>query len=174
MKTKLFFLIVLIGITMSVNAQRENEKSFKIGVGALTGLPMGDINDFTNLAVGFDMLGEFAVGPSFALTLSVGYVDFFKKSGIDQYSDTWGLIPLLVGAKYFFSDRLYVSAQGGISFASNGSGGQVSFAPGIGIKLSEKFDLLIKYQSASQINASYFNRSSFTSALIGLRAGYRF
>ena len=102
MQIKLFSLIVLMVISLSVSAQGEDEKPFKIGVGALAGLPLSDISDFSNFAFGFDLLGEYAVGPSFALTLSAGYVDFAKKTRIDQYSDSWGLIPVLAGVKCFF------------------------------------------------------------------------
>jgi len=39
MKTRLLLLAVLLVVTLSVKAQKSDEKPFKIGAGALIGLP---------------------------------------------------------------------------------------------------------------------------------------
>jgi len=78
-----------------------------------------------------------------------------------------GLIPVLVGGKYNFSDQLYGSAQIGLSFStSSGGGSAFTFAPGIGYKISDNFDLLLKYQSASKNGGS--------TSFLGVRAGLSF
>ena len=60
-----------------------------------------------------------------------------------------------MGARYYFSDKLFGSAQAGVSiFTENGSGKYFTFAPGIGYKISEKFDLLLKYQSITPSGGS--------------------
>lgn len=169
MKTKLILLVVLFVLAVSVNAQTKaaakDTKSFTIGAGAMVGLPMGDANTIASLAYGVDLMGEFGIAPSFALTLSAGYVDFAKKSGFSAVK--MGLVPVLAGAKFNFSDKLYGSAQAGLSFGtSSGSSSAFTFAPGIGYKLGEKFDLLLKYQSAS--------KNGFSTSFLGLRAGLTF
>jgi len=74
-----------------------------------------------------------------------------------------GYIPVLAGVKYYFSDKLYGSAQVGMSFYSESAAGNVlTYAPGVGFKFTENFDLLLKYQNASG------------DSFIGLRAGLRF
>jgi len=164
MKTKLLLFVMLFVLVVSVNAQTKDEKPFKIGVGATIGLPVGDMSDFYSLAFGVDLMGEYAVAPSFALTLSAGYVFFAKKSGVSINQD---LIPVLAGVKYYFSDKLYGSAQAGISVGtSSGSESVFTFAPGVGYKVSDKFDLLLKYQSAT--------KNSVDLSFLGLRAGYSF
>ena len=169
MKTKLVLLVVLFVVTLSVSAQNSakgsDEKPFKIGAGAMIGLPVGDVSNFTSLAYGIDLMGEYAVDPSFGVTLSAGYLDFAKKSGFSGFK--MGLIPVLVGGKYYFSEQFYGSAQVGISLSTQSGGGSAfTFAPGIGYKISNNFDLMLKYQSASKNGAS--------TAFIGVRAGLTF
>ncbi len=169
MKAKLVLLVVLFVVTLSVSAQESakssDEMPFKIGAGAVIGLPVGDVSTFTSLAYGIDIMGEYAVAPSFAVTLSAGYLDFAKKSGYSGFK--MGLIPVLAGGKYYFSDLVYGSVQVGISFSTQKNGGSAfTFAPGVGYKISDNFDLMLKYQSAS-------NDGSSTSFL-GLRAGLSF
>jgi hypothetical protein len=165
MKTKLLLLAVLLVVTLTVNAQKSDVKPFKIGAGALIGLPVGDVSSVTSLAYGVDLLGEYSVDSSFAVTFSAGYLDFAKKSGFSGFK--MGLIPVLVGGKYNFSDQLYGSAQIGLSFSTESGGGSAfTFAPGIGYKISDNFDLLLKYQSASKNGGS--------TSFLGVRAGLSF
>ncbi|MCX6236475.1 MAG: hypothetical protein NTY07_02770 [Bacteroidia bacterium] len=168
MKTKLILLVVLIVLAASVNAQTKaaakDTKGFTIGAGAMVGLPMGDVTDFYSLAYGVDLLGEISVAPSFAITISAGYVDFAKKSGVTGNA---GMIPVLGGFKLYLSDKLYGSVQAGLSFGTaSGSSSAFTFAPAIGYKLGEKFDLSLKYQSAT--------KNSWNTAFLGLRAGLTF
>jgi len=160
MKTKIYLLVVLFILAVSVNAQTKaaakDTKSFTIGAGAMVGLPMGDGGDVFSLAYGVDLQGEFTIAPSLGLTLSAGYGDWIMKSKYKDVLDAAGIdiktsyIPVLAGVKYYFSDKLYGSAQAGLSFYSESAAGNVfTYAPGIGYKIGEKFDLLLKYQKAS-------------------------
>ncbi len=163
MKAKLLLFVVLFVFAVSVNAQNKGDKAFKIGAGAMIGLPMGDASDATNLAYGVDLMGQYGVAEKLAVTLSAGYQDWSYKTG---FSDA-GLIPVLAGVKYDFSDKIYGSAQVGLSFGTaSGSESAFTFAPGVGYKISDKFDLLLKYQSASKDGASL--------SFLGLRAGFTF
>ena len=177
MKTKFVLLVVLFVVTLSVSAQNSSkssdEKPFKIGAGAMIGLPVGDLSNAASLAYGVDLLAEYAVDPSFGVALSLGYVDFALKSDYKNALNElgikakMGMVPVLVGGKYYFSEMLYGSAQVGISFSTQSGGGSAfTFAPGIGYKISNNFDLMLKYQSASKNGSS--------TAFIGLRAGLSF
>jgi hypothetical protein len=163
MKTKLLLLAVLVVVTLCVEAQKGDEKQFKLGAGAMLGLPVGDITSKASLAFGVDLLGEYAVAPEIALTLSVGYTDWAKKSGVNG---NWGFIPVFAGGKYYFTDQIYGSLQAGISFWADGTKSEFVFAPGVGYKISDKFDLLLKFQSQSN--------KSWGTSFFGLRAGYSF
>jgi len=179
MKAKLLLIVMLFVLAVSVNAQTKaastDAKTFKIGAGAMIGLPTGDYTDVASLAYGVDVMGENAVAPSLGLTLSLGYFDFAKKSDFKEVEDEFGynlklgLITVLAGAKYYFSDKLYGSTQIGYSFGTesdSGSAFMFTFAPGIGYKIADKLDLLLKYQSASKVGSSV--------SFLGLRAGYSF
>lgn len=163
MKTKLLLLVVLVVVGLSVDAQKGDEKQFKIGAGVLLGLPVGDITSKASLALGVDLLGEYAVAPKIALTLSAGYSDWAKKSGVNG---NWGFIPIFAGGKYYFTDQIYGSFQAGLSFWADGTKCEFAFAPGVGYKISDKFDLLLKYQSQSNVR--------WSTSFFGLRAGYSF
>ena len=81
-------------------------------------------------------------------------------------NDALGLIPVLAGAKYSFSENVYGSAQLGVSIASgSGSGSNFTYAPGVGVKFSN-FDVLVKYTGISATGGSL--------NAIGLRAAYNF
>ena len=164
MKTKLLLVVVLLVFAGSIYAQSKDENPFKIGVGAMIGLPMGDASDAANLAYGVDLMGEYSVASACAITLSAGYQDWSYKTG---FSDG-GMIPILAGVKYDFNEKIFGSAQAGLSFstASGSDGSAFTFAPGVGYKISDKFDLLLKYQSASKNSANL--------SFLGLRAGYTF
>lgn len=164
MKTKLFLLIGLVALTLSVNAQTNDERPFKFGAGAMLGLPVGDVSNIASLAFGVDLLCEYAVAPEFGVTLSAGYLDWAKKSGFSDVK--FGLIPVLVGGKYYFSERIYGSAQVGISFYTSGGGSAFTYAPGLGIKFTDNIDLLLKYQSAS--------KNGGNTSFLGLRLGIAF
>jgi len=165
MKIKIFLLVVLFVLSVSVDAKsRKDEKSFKIGIGAMAGLPMGDIKPYANLAYTVDLTGEFAVTSTGAFIISGGYFDLVRKSG---YSGN-GLIPILAGAKFYFSDQIYGIAQAGISLSTAGGGGSAfTYAPGIGYKVSEKFDVSLRYQSAAP-------KGGGSISFLGLRAGLTF
>lgn len=173
MKAKLFLLVTLFVLTLSVKAQIKNDQPFKIGAGAIIGLPTGDADEVFNLVYGIDFMGEYTIAPSLAITLSAGYLDFGKKSEYKDMLDALnidvktGMIPVLAGLKYNFSEKIYGSAQIGLSFATESDAGSAfTFAPGIGYKISDNFDLMLKYQSAS--------KDGGTTSFLGLRGGITF
>ncbi|MBL0356852.1 MAG: hypothetical protein IPP72_08140 [Chitinophagaceae bacterium] len=98
------------------------------------------------------------------ITLSVGYVKYTGKSGV---TITGALIPVLAGARIYFAEKFYGSAQLGMSLSTESGGGSAfTYAPGFGYKVSENFDLLLKYQAAT--------KSGSTTSFLGLRAAYNF
>ena len=57
---KLFLLVVLFVLSLSVNTQTADAKPFKIGTGALIGLSIGDMAyfDAASLAYGIDLISK--------------------------------------------------------------------------------------------------------------------
>lgn len=161
---KVLFTLALAIAAFAVNAQdKAPAKKFTFGGGANLGFVVGDYSTFFSLAYGADIQGEYAASENLGLTVSAGYVNFVAKSGFGSGD---GIIPLLGGARYYFNDKFFASAQAGVSFATGGGGTWFTYVPGIGYKINEKLDLTAKYQAATKdgVNLSF----------AGIRVGYKF
>jgi len=162
---KRILLSIVVMITMiSANAQSDsNEKDFKFGIGGTLGLPTGDLAIFSNFVYGGDIKGEYTVAPNIAANLSIGYIRFNGKSG---YTISDGLIPILVGGKYHFSEKVYGQAQLGLSISTaSGGGSAFTYVPSVGFDIDENFNIELKYQAASK---------NGTLSFVGLRIGRTF
>lgn len=165
MKKNLFLVVVLLVLVVSVNAQIRYESPIRFGIGAVVGIPMADATDFYNLAYGADILGEYRVTSSFALTLCGSYGSFTKKGGVTI--NNMKLVSALVGAKYYISDNIYGGLQAGVSLkASSGTGTTFILTPAIGYNLTRNIDLSLRYQS--QVDSGY------NYSFLGIRAGFTF
>ena len=157
---KVLFVSLLTAIAITGFSQKA-----KFSLGGELGLPVGDWSAGVSALVGFSGQADFNVASNFDLTLNAGYTSALAKNGGE--GDGW--IPVLCGAKYHFSDKLYGSAQMGISFFNYGGGESVNiftFAPGVGYKVSDNFDLLFKYTSMSD--------NGYSISALGVRAAYTF
>lgn len=161
---KILLIAIVIATMMSVNAQTsKSNKPSKFGVGATLALPTGDLGILSSFVYGADLKGEFPVADNFAANLSAGYIGFVGKNG---FKFTNGLIPILVGGKYHFSETVYGQAQLGISISTaSGGGSAFTYVPSIGVDITENFNLELKYQAASKEG---------TLSFMGLRVGATF
>ncbi len=175
----LFVFILMAGLT---NAQSK----MQLGVGGFVGMPMGTFGDLTSLGFGGVVQGEYNLGDKMVGTLTTGYLLF---SGKDQTMGTftykagdWSIIPIMVGAKYYFADNLYGAVQAGLNMVSytnpattytaygmtfttpetTVSSSEFGYAVGVGYEVGQ-IDLLAKYGSFMS-NATY----------VGLTALYKF
>jgi hypothetical protein len=165
MKRVILSITIVAIATLSANAQKESaeSKDFKFSVGVNAGIPVGDIKPYSNFAIGGDLQGEYKVAENFAGTLSAGYLTFTGKNGLGSTN----FIPVLVGGKYHFTDKVYGHAQLGVSFSTQSGGGSAfTYVPSIGYDVSSNFDIALKYQAASKNN--------FTTSYVGIRAAYSF
>jgi opacity protein-like surface antigen len=171
---KIILAFSVLGVIATANAQKKiaNATSFSIGVEA--GLPVGDFNDAGyNFGIGGSAQVDHKIATDAALTLNVGYLNYANKSSSIDYH--FSVIPVLAGVKYWFSPKVYGSAQLGAAFNStkisnsnSGSSTSTGFAysPGIGINLTNSIDLLVKYFGNS-VNSS-------TISNFGVRLAYNF
>ena len=161
---KVLFTLALAIAAFAVSAQdKDAAKKFTIGGGATLGFVVGDFSSITSLAYGADIQGEYAASSNLGLTVSAGYVNFVAKSGFS----TDGIIPVLGGARYYFNEKFFASAQAGVSISTaSGGGSWFTYAPGVGYKVNEKLDLTAKYQAATKDGVSL--------SFAGVRVGYKF
>jgi hypothetical protein len=169
MKKIFLAFAALITTAASVNAQMGT--SFSIGLEAA--VPMGDFNKLGyKFGFGGSLQADFKVASDMALTFNAGYITHNNKTTTP--SVRFNVIPVLGGVKYWFSPKVYGSAQLGAAFNSskvnNQTGNNTStgfaYSPGIGFNLSNNLDLLVKYFGNS------VNGATFSS--IGARVAYTF
>jgi hypothetical protein len=167
-KIMLFFAAFTI-TAATVNAQ--GGTSFSVGLEAA--LPVGDFNDLGyKMGIGGSVQMDYKVASDMALTVNAGYITFNNKTTTPSFR--FNMIPVLGGVKYWFSPKVYGSAQLGASFNSvkvnNTSGNSTStsfaYSPGIGFNISNNIDLLVKYVGNS------VNGGSFST--VGARLAYSF
>ena len=162
---------VLAASVTAVSAQSKKVETKPVfSAGLETALPLGDFKQGYKFGLGATVQGECAVADKVGITLSAGYLSFAGKTvefaGEKYKNEAQGVIPVLAGAKYYFTDNVYGHAQIGLSFFNHGVGSAFTYSPGIGIKASDNMDVLVKYQAAS--------KSGSTASFFGARVAYTF
>lgn len=168
---KIILCAVIAASAATASAQSKTSvKQPVFSAGLEIGLPVGDFNDGYKFGLGATVQGEYPVADKAGITLSAGYLSFAGKTfeflGEKYKNKAQGVIPVLAGAKYYFSDNVYGHAQIGVSFFNQGVGSAFTFSPGVGIKASDNIDVLVKYQSAS--------KNGSTASFLGARVAYTF
>jgi len=182
---KVFFIVALTATSFAGFAQKEKEESkpLSFSVGLEAALPIGDFADFNSFGIGGSVQGEYKVAPELGITLNAGYISYSAKSisvlGVSLPKEkALGVIPVLAGVRYHFSENIYGSGQLGLSFFSGGgSGSNFTYAPGVGFKFSQ-FDVLVKYVGMSSkvesFNGTAIVSKTATYGAVGIRAAYNF
>lgn len=169
---KIFLSVAILTVSIAgVTAQSKTaEKKPVFSAGVEAALPLGDFKQGYKFGFGATVQGEYPAADKVGITLSAGYLSFAGKTieflGEKYKNDAQGAIPVLAGAKYYFADNIYGHAQIGLTFFNHGVGSAFTYSPGIGIKASDKIDVLVKYQAAS--------KSGSTASFIGTRVAYTF
>ena len=152
------------------SAKAQDSKSTTLSIGLNAGIPTSSPSVYS-IGFGADLQADFAVAPTTKITASAGYENYTVKSKYqtEGVKKSYGMIPLLAGAKFFFGEeaKLYGHAQLGYGFGTEkGSGGSFAYAPSIGYYFSPNFDASLKYLA--------FSKNSNTLGLIGVRLAYNF
>jgi hypothetical protein len=141
---------VALFFTTNVNAQSDDSKALRLGIGLNAGLP-------TTKAYGFVIGGDLRLQKDFSSNisgiLSAGYNSWSRK---DSYGGgSYGMIPVKAGAKVFFAESAYFSGELGAGFGTE-SGSKTAFlwAPGIGYGFDSGLDLGLRYEGAEVKGAS--------------------
>ena len=112
---KIFVIILLVaGIAFTSNAQTKN---MAVGADFVLSIPIGGLSDVAN--VGFGGLGsfEYALMPQLVGIGQIGYISYGTKSDVASVHT----IPIVVGAKYFFTPGVgfYGISQLGLAIFSS-------------------------------------------------------
>ncbi|MEJ7609985.1 MAG: outer membrane beta-barrel protein [Ferruginibacter sp.] len=162
MKTLIAVLFLILSVT--VNAQKT--KTLKFSVGPEIAAVTGNLNKAYSIAIGATAQLDYMISSDAAITANAGLIQLVGKkiANTNTKFQSVTLIPLLVGVKYYFIPKLYGSAQLGTSVSTKTGGSSLfTYIPGVGFKIDEKLDLLLKYTGYSGDGGTF-----------GVRLGYSF
>ncbi|MBK8581031.1 MAG: hypothetical protein LKM36_08535 [Flavobacteriales bacterium] len=183
----------------------------RFSLGAEVAFPMGDFGDAAGIGLGGTLGFELPVSDNLGLIAQAGYMSFAGKEftvSVGGFSattktDATGIIPIQVGAKYYFTDNqegFYAGLLTGVHMTSvkvpeydaagmqsgtkNETNSNFSLAPLVGFIIGENIDIAVRYQMifAKQETVS-FNPTTFavvtesktvTNSYLGLRIAYMF
>jgi len=180
---KIFLAFVVLLTATIVNAQKnstDNPTVFSLGVEA--SVPVGEFNNLADYNTGIGASAQVAhkVASDITLTLYAGYLKYNQQgSSTDKYHLTE--VPLLAGAKFWFSPKVYAQGQLGVAFNSIkystisttvASATAFAYSPGVGFVLAKNIDVVIKYLGNSMPANSTFSRVTLGS--FGARLAYNF
>jgi hypothetical protein len=176
MKKVLFAILMcgLVGFSTLTKAQ-----SGRLSIGVDIAQPMGDFGDQASTGFGGSARYELPMGDKIGLTLTAGYLTFSGKDEGGFEFPNVNIIPVQVGAKYYFSENqkgLYAAAEVGIHSTSVDIEGaesstDFSYAPEVGFHMAH-IDLGLRYQFIS--GGEDASGKSTTSSYLGLRAAWAF
>ncbi len=166
---KVLLIAALTAVSFAGFAQDDKaaaSKKFGFSVGVEAALPIGDMADAWSFGVGGSVQGAYNVASKTDITLNAGYISYSGKSGVP----TLGVIPVMAGLKYGFSEKFYGHAQAGMSFwklsGVDGNESDFTWNIGVGYKITEQIDAALKFNSIGTEGSA--------SNAVGLRVAYNF
>ena len=146
---KVFLLFCLSACGLAASAQTTrgtNPGGFSIGLEA--GVPVGEFGKPYSHVLGGSLQYEYKPDTDFGLTFNAGYLSYSIKKSFG--SGTVGFIPALAGVKYYFAPTIFAHAQLGAAIGTDkGQGTSFAYSPGIGINITPKADIELKYTGIS-------------------------
>ena len=176
---------------LTINAKAGGDNG-RFSIGAELGLPMGTFGDAQGIGFGGSLRYEMPMGDNLGLMATAGFLSFSAKdysvAGFTIKGNTETVIPIQVGAKYYFTEQqngFYGSVElgvhsssvtipgyegtviGGVTYGAypetKVTNTNLSYAPGVGYHLAN-LDLGLKYQIISGDGGS--------SSYLGVRIAY--
>ena len=188
MKKMLSIVVILIfAFSMSNTfAQGKNH----VSIGANIALPMGTFGDLAGVGIGGTATFEMGFTPNITGVATAGYISFGGKDFTDvyySYSYGYSVIPIMVGAKYYFTPGVpfygiaqigfqifnanyssTVNVPGYYNFSGSASGSSTEFAFAVGAG----YEIPVGTSGAIDVTGTFNLVSNLN--YIGARVGYRF
>ncbi|MDQ0640628.1 hypothetical protein QF042_004193 [Pedobacter sp. W3I1] len=174
-KNAILFIALLFSSPILLKAQN----SANIGIAAELGLPSGNFSGMSGIGLGASVKADLPVAENFALTLNVGFMNFFgRRNQLFNVQDLT-YIPAKAGLKYQLGESFYAEGQLGAALSlNNGQKTLFVWSPGIGnqFKLSgeNKLDLGIRYEAWTGKNEFSDLNKTNTKGFVGIRFAYVF
>lgn len=152
-------IVVLVAVLAFSFAQAQ-DSGIKLGIHL--GLPVGDADDFTSLAMGGDLAYMFDVSEAFKVGPSVGYLHYSGKKYHGHKRDNLGFIPIAASAKYSIVENIFIGADLGYAVGISPSelDGGFYYLPKVGYQI-DLFEVYVGYRGISnKIESESYNISS--------------
>jgi len=169
---KLVLALSIICATAITSRAQMAQGDFHFGVGVHLGLPTGNLNTTSSFGVGGEVQGEYAFTDQITGVATSGYTSFFGKSynfggGFSGKYPALGQIPIIVGARFYPSEQIFVGAQVGLGIWTGGSSSTSGFEyrPQVGYN-ADMFQVILSYDGTSVTGGSL--------GYVGLTALYKF
>jgi hypothetical protein len=177
---KLFLALTILCASAYVSNAQMAAGDLKFGAGLHFGLPIGDFHNTASFGIGAEVQAEYAFTDNLTGIATTGYTYFAGKSLDDGFGGTvkinYGHIPVLVGARYYATEQIFVGAQIGYGHysasvsgtnvdASGGSSGGFEYRPQVGYN-ADPIQFVLSYDGTAV--------SGGTFSQIGLSAIYTF
>lgn len=142
-------ILSLAIIAAALTTQAQDDKSFQLGGGINLGLPIGDAGDISSFAIGGELQGELGLSDNVKGLATVGYTHFIGKDLGGGFKVNYGIIPILVGARIYPSEKFFLSGQIGYGkMTGDADGGGFAYKPQVGYDAG-KFQLALSYNAVS-------------------------
>lgn len=159
---RMFLSLAIIIVSVTANAQKDSKVNFNVG--AELGVATGNLNTAYSVGFGATAQLEYAMDEKARITANSGFIQYVGKkiSGTSLKNQSNTVIPILAGVEYDFASNFYGSAQLGVSiFTGKVGSSKFTYIPGLGFKINEKLDALIKYTGYSDLGGAFGVRVAY-------------
>lgn len=151
---KLAVVLTFIGSTFictQSNAQKSGKSGgdFNFAAGINVGLPVGDVHNISSFVLGGKLQGEYSFTENVTGAITTGYDHYFGKD-LGGYKINGGVVPLVLGPRFYPSENFFVGAQIGVGFLTgdfNGTG--FAYSPQVGYN-ADDFQVVLSYNGVSK------------------------
>ena len=181
---KQLFLLIVSTTFLSAALFAQQKKHFKCSAGPEIGYTANGNIILWGTGIGGSVQAEYFFSEKISATLLAGYTSYLGVSIYGGYKPpALNAVPIRLGGRYYFTDRLYLAAQAGVGLLSGGSyllkakPTSFSYSPQAGylfkINKINRIDLAIKYENF-YYGTKDGNPSSDNFNSIGVRLAYIF
>jgi hypothetical protein len=125
---KKVFLVAALVVASFIGANAQ----FQFGAGVNVGLPIGDAADISSFVVGGELQGEYKFSESASGIATIGYSHFLGKD-FGGFKLSYGAVPILVGARFYPSEKFFLGGQVGYGFfTGDADGNGFAYKPQVG------------------------------------------
>lgn len=158
-------VLILIICASTISKAQKNDSKINFNVGAEFGFATGILNSAYSITYGATAQLEYQINDKARITANSGIQQFVgrKLPGTSLKNQSNTLIPILAGGKYYISDNFFGSVQLGVSLFTGKVGAtKFTYAPGLGFKINDKVEALVKYTGYSNFGGAFGARVSYS------------